>query len=74
VFGIAVLASVFAGHGGYASGQDFVDGLRPAVAVGAGGVFLAALVLLAVPRRRTPAQLTDVDVATSPQQAASVAA
>ena len=51
VFGVAVLASVFAAHGGYGSGQAFVDGLRPAVAVGAAGVFLAALALLAVPRR-----------------------
>jgi nitrate/nitrite transporter NarK len=55
VFGVAVLASVFAAHGGYGSGEAFVHGLRPAVAVGAAGVFLAALALLAVPRRvRTP--------------------
>jgi MFS family permease len=53
VFGVAVLASVFAARGGYGSGQAFVDGLRPAVAVGAAGVFLAALALLAVPRRRS---------------------
>jgi hypothetical protein len=50
VFGVAVLASVFSRHGGYASGQAFVDGLRPAVAVGGAGVALAAVVLLAVPR------------------------
>ena len=56
VFGVAVLASVFAAHGGYTSGLAFVDGLRPAVAVGAGGVFLAALTLLAVPRRIRDAQ------------------
>ena len=56
VFGVAVLASVFAAHGGYTSGQAFVDGLRPAVAVGAAGVFLAALALLAVPRRTTTAE------------------
>jgi len=55
VFGVAVLASVFSAHGGYASGQAFVDGLRPAVAVGAGGVALAALVLLAAPRARRAA-------------------
>jgi len=53
VFGVAVLASVFAAHGGYTSGLDFVDGLRPAVAVGAAGVFLAALALAVVPRRTT---------------------
>src|SRR3954453_18188594 len=55
VFGVAVLASVFAAHGGYTSGTAFVDGLRPAVAVGAVGVFLAAVALLFVPRR-TPVQ------------------
>jgi hypothetical protein len=43
---------VFARHGGYTSGQAFVDGLRPAVAVGAAGVAAAALALVAVPRRR----------------------
>jgi EmrB/QacA subfamily drug resistance transporter len=53
VFGVAVLASVFASAGGYTSGQAFVDGLRPAVAVGAAGVFLAALAIAAVPGRRS---------------------
>src|SRR5436190_2773104 len=46
VFGVAVLASVFARHGGYATGADFVEGLRPAVAVGAAGVALAPVALL----------------------------
>jgi EmrB/QacA subfamily drug resistance transporter len=55
VFGVAVLASVFAARGGYGGAQAFVDGLRPAVAVGAAGVFLAALALAAVPRRTTTA-------------------
>ena len=31
VFGVAVLASVFAAYGGYHSGQQFVDGMNPAV-------------------------------------------
>ena len=35
VFGVAVLASVFASFGGYESAQAFVDGLVPAVWVGA---------------------------------------
>ena len=52
VFGVAVLAAVVSRHGGYVSGQAFVDGLRPAVAVGAAGVGLAAVTLLAVPRGR----------------------
>ncbi|MDQ1696776.1 MAG: hypothetical protein QOJ03_2129, partial [Frankiaceae bacterium] len=58
VFGIAVLASVFAAHGGYASGQAFVDGLRPAVAVGAAGVFLAAIAVFAVPRSQAGSATT----------------
>ncbi len=35
VFGVAVLASVFTSRGGYESGQAFVDGLVPAIWVGA---------------------------------------
>jgi hypothetical protein len=52
VFGVAVLAAVFSRHGGYTSGQAFVDGLRPAVLVGAVGVAAAAVAVLAVPRKR----------------------
>jgi hypothetical protein len=76
VFGVAVLASVFASHGGYTSGAAFVDGLRPAVAVGAAGVFLAALVLLFVPRRRASVveQPGPVDVAAPAEAGALVAA
>ncbi len=55
VFGVAVLASVFAARGGYGSAQTFVDGLRPAVAVGALAVAVAAVAVLLVPGRRTPA-------------------
>ena len=66
VFGVAVLASVFAAHGGYASGTAFVDGLRPAVAVGAAGVFLAALALLAVPRRRSAAEVDEAATSAYP--------
>ncbi len=54
VFGVAVLAAVFSAHGGYATGDAFVAGLRPAVAVGAAGVAAAALAILAVPRTRPP--------------------
>src|SRR5207302_6598407 len=59
VFGVAVLASVFAAHGGYTSGQAFVDGLRPAVAVGAAGVALAALAIALVPRRTAAVELPE---------------
>jgi EmrB/QacA subfamily drug resistance transporter len=54
VLGIAVLASVFATAGGYASPAIFVAGLRPAVIVGAAVLGAGALAALAVPglRRR----------------------
>ncbi len=51
VFGVAVLASVFAARGGYASPQSFVDGLIPAVAVGAGVVAIGAAAALLIRRR-----------------------
>jgi EmrB/QacA subfamily drug resistance transporter len=44
--GVAILASVFSHNGGYASGQDFVDGLVPALWVGTAAVAFAAVVML----------------------------
>jgi EmrB/QacA subfamily drug resistance transporter len=52
VFGVAVLASVFVSYGGYESGQTFVDGLTPAVWVGAVLVGVGAAAALFVPRIR----------------------
>jgi EmrB/QacA subfamily drug resistance transporter len=52
VFGVAVLASVFANYGGYASPQAFADGLVPAVWVGAAVLAVGAVVSLAIPRKR----------------------
>jgi MFS family permease len=52
VFGVAVLASIFARYGGYESGQAFVDGLQPALWVGAAVVGLGAVAALLIPRRR----------------------
>jgi EmrB/QacA subfamily drug resistance transporter len=55
VFGVAVLASVFTSYGGYESGQAFVDGLVPAVWVGAVVVGIGALAALFIPAlRREP--------------------
>jgi MFS family permease len=51
VFGVAVLASVFSANGSYASPQAYVDGLVPAVWVGAAVVAIGALVALAIPAR-----------------------
>lgn len=56
VFGVAVLASVFMSYGGYESGQAFVDGLVPAVWVGAVVVGIGALAALFIPSRRRPAE------------------
>ena len=56
VFGVAVLASIFAHYGGYLSGQDFVDGMRPAVWVGAAIVGFGAVAAFLVP---SPARARD---------------
>jgi EmrB/QacA subfamily drug resistance transporter len=52
VFGVAVLASVFSQYGGYADSQTFVDGLNPAVWVGAVVVAAGALAAFLIPRRK----------------------
>ncbi|BDU01250.1 DHA2 family efflux MFS transporter permease subunit [Nocardia sputorum] len=53
--GVAVLASVFASSGSYLDPQSFVDGLVPAVWVGAAIVGAGALTSLLLPRRVTAA-------------------
>lgn len=50
--GIAVMSSIFSARGGYASPQQFVDGLRPALWAGAAVVALAAVAALSIPGRR----------------------
>jgi EmrB/QacA subfamily drug resistance transporter len=57
VFGVAVLASIFSQYGGYGTGESFVDGLTPAIWVGAVVVALGALAALLIPRRRRPAEV-----------------
>ena len=51
VFGVAVLASVFSSAGSYATPTAFVEGLAPAVWVGAAVVAVGAVVALALPGR-----------------------
>jgi predicted MFS family arabinose efflux permease len=65
VLGIAVLVSIFAGHGSYASGQAFVGGARPAVAVGALVVAVGAVAAAFIGRSRRRQVATD-PVATDP--------
>jgi EmrB/QacA subfamily drug resistance transporter len=52
VFGVAVLASVFSHYGGYQSGGAFVDGMTPAVWIGAAVVAVGALAAFLI--KRTP--------------------
>ena len=51
VFGVAVLASIFSHYGGYHSGESFVNGMTPAVYVGAGVVAAGSLAAFAIKRR-----------------------
>jgi hypothetical protein len=51
VFGVAVLASIFTGAGGYASPQAFVNGLVPALWVGVAVLAAGAFVVLVLPFR-----------------------
>jgi hypothetical protein len=62
VFGVAVLASVFTSYGGYESPQTFVDGLVPAIWVGAAVVGLGAVAALFIPRKRRAAEAPAAEV------------
>ncbi|MFF3512887.1 DHA2 family efflux MFS transporter permease subunit [Streptomyces sp. NPDC002573] len=53
VLGVAVFGAVFSAQGGYGSARQFVDGLIPALWIGAAALGLASLVALALPRGRT---------------------
>jgi EmrB/QacA subfamily drug resistance transporter len=52
VFGVAILASVFSANGGYESPQAFVEGMVPAVWLGAAVLAVAAVAATFVPARR----------------------
>jgi EmrB/QacA subfamily drug resistance transporter len=55
VFGVAVLASIFASVGGYASPSTFTDGLNAALWVGAVVVGVGTVVALGIPGRKAVA-------------------
>jgi EmrB/QacA subfamily drug resistance transporter len=62
VFGVAVLASVFAHSGSYASGHGFADGMVPAVWSGAAVVAVGSLAAFAI-NRRPKASLVELEPA-----------
>jgi hypothetical protein len=47
------MSSIFSAQGGYETAASFVDGLRPALVVGAGVVALAGGAALLIPGRRS---------------------
>jgi hypothetical protein len=61
VFGVAVLAAVFTVNGGYGSGQQFVDGMNPAVMIGAALVAVGAIAAFAIKRSPATAPLAVAD-------------
>lgn len=54
VLGVSVLATVFSQNGGYQTPQDYVNGLAPAVYVGAVIAALGAVAALFITRKRPP--------------------
>jgi EmrB/QacA subfamily drug resistance transporter len=64
VLGIAVLGAIFSSNGGYTSGQVYVNGMTPAVYVGAAVVGVGAMVALVVPGRRRSRLLSGADLQT----------
>jgi len=57
VFGVAVLASVWSHYGSYSTGQSFVDGMVPALWIGAAVVFLGAVAAFLIPSRKRAAEV-----------------
>ena len=56
VLGVAVLASMFSAHGGYASPQSFLSGVVPALWVAVGVLGFGAITVLALPFKTTEAE------------------
>ncbi len=73
VLGVSVLATVFTSHGGYSSPQAFVNGLTPAMWVGAAVLAAGALTALVLPfggRATAPAQ-PNVELGGQPEAVAA---
>jgi len=70
VFGVAVLASIFSHYGGYESPATYVDGLTPALWVGAAIVGAGAIAALFVPRRTRAVEAVEAESELALEQAA----
>ncbi|MGP4046782.1 MFS transporter [Streptomyces sp. 2A115] len=64
--GIAVMASIFSAQGGYETPQTFVDGIQPALWVGASAVAVAGIAALFIPGRRRTAGPGEESAGTAP--------
>jgi hypothetical protein len=60
VFGVAVLASVFAHYGSYRTGTTFVHGMTPAVWIGAAVVAVGSLAAFSITRKPKAEAVEDV--------------
>jgi EmrB/QacA subfamily drug resistance transporter len=56
VFGVAVLATVWSQYGSYETGPSFVDGMLPALWIGAAVVLVGAVAAFLIPSRRRGAE------------------
>jgi EmrB/QacA subfamily drug resistance transporter len=65
VFGVAVLATIFASYGGYETAQTFTDGTVPALWAGAAILLCGAFAALAIPRPSEAGRHADTPVAES---------
>jgi MFS family permease len=65
VLGIAVLATVFTSHGGYASPHAYISGLTPAMWVGVGVLAAGALIAAVLPFSKTSEAVEQIATASS---------
>jgi EmrB/QacA subfamily drug resistance transporter len=63
VFGVAVLASVWSQYGSYTSGDSYVDGMLPALWIGAAVVLLGAAAAFLIPARKRAAESVSAEAA-----------
>jgi EmrB/QacA subfamily drug resistance transporter len=69
VLGVAVLASIFGGAGGYESPSTFIDGMVPALWVGAAVVAVGAVVGALIPRKQRAEHIGPEELVPQPETA-----